>query len=112
KSPTRIATYDEAKFIAFDLYTTKTEQFVPYTILHQQCQHSDIECIEVERISRHIDLDELYQYRDEMLHNNPDMEGYVVKTYNPSYGIGMLAVKEKHDIVKLDKIPRDIKDGK
>lgn len=112
KSPTRIACYDESRFVAFDLYTTKTSQFVPYTILHQQCQHSDIECIDVKVITRHTDLDELYSYRDKMLQDCPDMEGFVVKHYDPKYGMGLLAVKEKHDTVKLDKIPRDIKDGK
>lgn len=111
KSPTRLTTYDEAKFIAFDLYTTKMNQFVPYIILHQQCHHSDIDCVDVTVITRHTDLDELYAYRDEMLKNNPEIEGFVIKTYNPNYSNGMLAVKEKHDTVKLDKIPKDIKDG-
>ena len=40
------------------------------------------------------------------------LERSPVKSYDPKYGFGMLAVKEKHDTVKLDKIPRDIKDGK
>ena len=112
KSPTRITTYDEPRFIAFDMYTTKTKQLVPYIILHQQCHHSNIECIDVEVITRHTELDELYTYRDQMLKDHPEIEGFVVKSYDPKYGFGMLAVKEKHDTVKLDKIPRDIKDGK
>jgi len=111
KSPTRIAHYDDARFVAFDLYTTKTGQFTPHIVLHQQCHHFNIECIEVEVITRHTQLDELYEYRDQMLNDHPEIEGFVIKSYNPSYSFGMLAVKEKHDTVKLDKIPRDIKDG-
>ncbi len=111
RSPTRLTTYNEPSFVAFDLYSAKLSKFVNYTALHQQCCHSNIPCIDVKVITRHTDIDELYAYRDKMLRENQDIEGFVIKTYDSKYSIGMLAVKEKHDTVKLDKIPRDIKDG-
>jgi len=112
RSPTRIKTYDQPSFVAFDLWTSKTQQFTHYNFLHQQCHHSNIPCIDVQVITRHTSIEDLYTYRDSMLRDHQDIEGFVIKSYKPSYNNGLLAVKEKHDTLKLDKIPKDIDPNK
>lgn len=46
-----------------------------------------------------------------MLNEHQGIEGFVIKSYGSKFKHGLLAVKEKHDTLKIDKIPKDIKEG-
>jgi len=123
KSPTRLKMHDDTHFVAFDLWSDKEQSFVGYTRLHQECHHAGIPIVELMGTSKSTTLDELYAFKDQMLDvcKERGEEGVVGKCFaqtpfntGESAGVsrGVLYFKSKIDTPKLEKIPRDMKDGK
>lgn len=111
RSPTRCKTHEETHFVAFDLWSEKEQSFVGYTRLHQECHHAGLPVVELLGTCKVTDLIDLYAFRDKILDVCKDKgeEGSVGKTFINGEAVYF---KSKLDTPKLDKVPREIKDGK
>jgi hypothetical protein len=110
KSPTRCKTHEETHFVAFDLWSEKEQCYVGYTRLHQECHHAGVPVVELLGTCKVMTLEDLYSFRDRILDicKEKGEEGSVGKTFVDGKN---LYFKSKLDTPKLDKIPRDIRDG-
>ena len=112
KSPTKTEFHEKDEFIVFDIYSTKTNNFIPYILTYQHCYQNNLPIVELYGTSKHITLESLLEFRDEMLDiaKERGREGVVGKAYrkNEKY----LYFKEKLDFPKIEKKPRKIEEGK
>lgn len=106
KSPARFETHDKYEFVIFDIFSLKDQRFLPYTSVYQHCYHYNLPVVECWAISKHLDLDSLYAYRDEMLivAKEKAREGVVLKNYHDQ-----VFAKEKLDTPKIERVK--IEDG-
>jgi hypothetical protein len=111
KSPTRCKTHETTHFVAFDLWNEREQGFVSYTRLHQECFHAGVPVVDLLGTSKSTTLDELYAFKDQMLEicKQRGDEGTVGKTYVDG---AQVYFKSKLDTPKLEKIPRELRDGK
>ena len=111
KSPTRTEMHEKHEFVVFDIWSSKAGGFVPYMLVHQHCYHFDISIVELYGTSRHVTLDSLLKFRDEMLEiaKKSGREGVVGKTYEK--GTMYQYFKEKLDSPKLERLPSHIEEG-
>jgi len=112
KSPTKTEFHEKDEFIVFDIYSTKTNNFIPYILTYQHCYQNNLPIVELYGISKHRTLESLLEFRDEMLEEAKERgrEGVVGKTYrkNEKYRY----FKERLDLPKIEKKPRMIEEGK
>jgi len=122
KSPTRIKVHENTHFIAFDLWSAKSQRFVNYTKLYQECDHAGLPVTELMGTCKMTTIEELYEFKDLMLQECIDRgeEGVVGKAMgetpfnmgeNAGAGRGTIYFKSKVDTPRLTKVPRDIRDG-
>ena len=111
KSPTRIETYNENKFVIFDIWSSRLNGFENYTLVHQHAYQFGIPIVELYGTSRHTTLESLYMFRDDMLDlaKKNGKEGVVGKIYENN--VKFKYFKEKLDLPLLDKKSRKIDDG-
>jgi hypothetical protein len=114
KSPTRITTYNEPFFVAFDLWSKKSNGFIPYTAAYQQCHHFSIPFIELAAHGQFSNVNLLQDTLEELLVKAQErhLEGYVIKTWDikkkeqEAWNIfdKPLMFKHKLDTPRLEKI--------
>lgn len=112
KSPTRTEMHEKHEFVVFDIWSSKTGGFLPYTLVYQHCYHFGIPIVELYATSQHTTLETLLTFRDMMLEiaKKNGREGVVGKTYEK--GTMYQYFKEKLDTPKLEKLPSHIEDGR
>lgn len=95
KSPARFEHHDNYKFIIFDIWARKDGRFLPYDGIYSYAYHYSLPVVECWAITRHVELESLYAYRDEMLAlaKEKGREGVVLKNYH-----SQVFAKEKLDI--------------
>ena len=101
KSPARFEYNDKFEFIIFDIWSRRDERFLPYNVIYQMAYHYALPIVECWAMTRHIDLDSLYAYRDKMLilAKEKEREGVVLKDYR-----SQIFAKEKLDIPIIPRI--------
>jgi hypothetical protein len=106
KSPARFETHDKYEFVIFDIYSQKAERFLPYNNAYQYAYHYTLPIVECWAITRHVTLESLMAYRDEMLilAKEKGREGVVLKSYR-----NQIFAKEKLDIPIIKRV--EIEDG-
>jgi len=114
KSPTRIQTYNEPFFVAFDLWSKKSGGFIPYIAAHQQCHHFSIPFIELAAFGTFSTVPHLQATLDELLDKAKErrLEGYVIKSWDfkqkelDAWNMHELPLMFKHklDTPRLEKI--------
>ena len=94
KSPARFEYHDRHEFIIFDIWSRKAGRFLPYNAIYSNAYHYSLPVVECWALTRHIDLDSLYAYRDEILilAKENGREGVVLKNYH-----NQVFAKEKLD---------------
>jgi hypothetical protein len=109
KSPTRTELHDKDEFIVFDIWSNGN--FVPYVLVHQYCYQYKLPIVELYGTSRHVTMESLLKFRDEMLKTakKNGREGVVGKTFEKMGKFKYF--KEKLDLPQLEKKPRHIEDG-
>ena len=100
-SPARFEMHDKHEFIIFDIYSQKDERFLPYNAIYQMAYHYGLPVVECWALTRHIDLESLMCYRDEMLilAKEKGREGVVLKNYH-----NQIFAKEKLDVPIIPRI--------
>lgn len=95
KSPARFEYHDKYEFVIFDIWARKDSRFLPYNMVYSYAYHYALPVVECWAMTRHIDLESLYSYRDEMLAmaKEKGREGVVLKNYH-----SQIFAKEKLDI--------------
>jgi len=122
KSPTRIEVHEKNEFIVFDIWDTKHNQFMNYNATHQQCYHFDLPIVELYGTCNVVTVETLYDFKDQMLAKALECgrEGVVGKAwgetaYNHGDSAGCSCLityfKEKHDLPKLERLPRADEEG-
>lgn len=117
RSPTRMETHEQTRFVVFDVWSQKAGRFMNYTQVHQMCYHVGLPCVELVGTCNVSTREALFEFKDWMLVAAKDRgkEGVVGKVWaeNPwntgeAAGTkrGIVYFKEKHDTPKLEKIPR------
>ena len=111
RSPARSELHEKHEFIVFDIWSTKSEDFLPYMLVHQYCYQYKLPIVELYGTSRHTKLESLLKFRDKMLKTaeKNKREGVVGKTYEKNKKFRYF--KEKLDTPHLEKKPRHIEDG-
>jgi len=114
KSPTRITSYDAPFFVAFDLWSLKTNGFVPYVAAYQQCQHFDIPFVETVMHGQFSTVAHLQSSLEDLLDTAKEkhLEGYVIKSWDykqkelDAWNVHSLPMMFKHklDTPRLEKI--------
>lgn len=106
RSPARFEHHDKYEFVLFDIWSQKDGKFLPYTSLYQHAYHYSIPIVECWAMTRHIDLESLLSFRDEMLvlAKEKGREGVVLKNYH-----SQIFAKEKLDTPIIPKIK--VEDG-
>lgn len=102
KSPTRITYHGKDDYHIFDIYSVKSESFLPYQRVHQEAFHANIPIVELVLISRLETMEHLYETRDSMLEMCKELkyEGVVGKIFSGE----QVFFKEKLDSVHYDKV--------
>jgi ATP-dependent RNA circularization protein (DNA/RNA ligase family) len=113
-SPTRITTYNEPFFVAFDLWSAKEGGFLPYVNAYQQCHHSCINFIELAAHGQFSNVNMLQDTLEELLDKAKErkLEGYVIKSWDykqselDAWNVHDLPMMFKHklDTPRLEKI--------
>ena len=106
KSPARFEQHEKHEFVIFDIWSQKDGRFLSYNAMYQQAYHYGLLVVECWAMTRHVDLDSLYAYRDEMLvlAKEKGREGTVLKCYS-----AQIFAKEKLDTPIIPRIK--IEDG-
>lgn len=106
KSPARFEYHDKFEFVIFDIWARRDGRFLPYNSIYLYAYHYSLPVVECWAMTRHIDLESLYAYRDEMLvlAKEKGREGVVLKNYH-----SQIFAKEKLDIPIIPRIK--IEDG-
>lgn len=101
KSPARFETHEKHDFVVFDIYSQKSERFLPYNNVYQQCFHYQIPVVKCWAITKHETEESLLQTRDEILEKAKleRREGTVLKSYNKQ-----IFAKEKLDTPKIEHV--------
>ncbi len=104
KSPARFEHHDKYEFIIFDIWSRKDGRFLPYNSVYSYAYHYDLPIVECWAMTRHVDLDSLYSYRDEMLTlaKEKGREGVVLKNYH-----SQVFAKEKLDVPIIPRVKID-----
>ena len=112
ESPTRTEMHEKHEFVVFDMWSTKLGGFLPYTLVHQDCQYFDTPLVELYGTSQHTTLESLLEFRDEMLEiaKKNGREGVVGKTFEKDTMYRYF--KEKVDSPKIERLPSDIGNGR
>ena len=107
KSPARFEYHEKYEFVIFDIWARRDNRFLPYNSVFQYAYHYSLPVVECWAMTRHIDLESLYAYRDEMLvlAKEKEREGVVLKNYH-----SQVFAKEKLDIPIIPRIK--IEDGR
>jgi len=103
RSPTGLKTYEESKFVVFDIWDITEKKFLPYYTVTMMCGYFNVPVVKLIGMCNCKSMDELYQYRDSMLEATVGEEGVVGKIYyKPHKAIedNYLIFKEKHFIPK------------
>lgn len=111
KSPTRLKTYPETKFVAFDLWSDKLQSFITYTELEDLCKKFKVLLVELISVTTSTDLKNLIETKDMIVDQCKELkeEGSVGKCFINGRA---LYFKAKWDIPTTrgssdkDKIPR------
>ncbi len=106
KSPARFEYHEKYEFIIFDIYSQKDERYLPYNAMYQLAYHYSLPVVDCWAISRHVTLESLMAYRDEILKlaKEKNREGVVLKSYH-----SQIFAKEKLDIPTIQRV--QIEDG-
>lgn len=120
RSPTRIKTHTETRFVPFDLWSARQGGFVNYISLYQQCHHAHLPCVEVLGKCTATSLPSLYAFRDEMFDicRERNEEGVVGKVWadTPWSFAGMkkniIYFKEKLDTPNFEQTPKMTETGR
>lgn len=106
KSPARFEHHDKYEFVIFDIWSRKDERFLSYNALYSYAYHYSLPVVECWALTRHVDMDSLMSFRDEMLVKAKEQgrEGVVLKNYH-----SQVFAKEKLDIPVISKVK--IEDG-
>ena len=112
KSPTRTEFHVKNEFIAFDIWSSKIGDFIPYTLVYQYTYHFKLPIVDLYGTSKHSNIESLYKFRDEMLElaKENGKEGVVGKTFEKNHKFKYF--KEKLDYPPIYKRRREIDDGK
>lgn len=111
KSPTKVEFHEKDSFVVFDIWSSKMNGFVTYTLVHQHCYNYDIPIVELYGTSKHTTMETLYSFRDKMLEvaKENSREGVVGKTYEN--GKKYKYFKARLDTPKIHKKPRYVEEG-
>jgi hypothetical protein len=106
RSPARFEHHDKFEFVIFDIWSQKDNRFLPYNSVYSYAYHYSLPVVESWAMTRHVDLESLYSYRDEMLvlARAKGREGVVLKNYH-----SQIFAKEKLDTPVIPRIK--IEDG-
>jgi len=104
RSPARFEIHDKYEFVIFDIYSQKTERFIPYSAAYQYAYHYSLPIVDCWAITRHTSMDSLLLFRDEMMVKAKEMgrEGVVLKNYHDQ-----VFAKEKLDTPIIPRIQID-----
>lgn len=111
RSPARTELHDKHEFVVFDIWSSKTDNFIPYMLVHQYCHQFGLPIVELYGTSKHATLKSLLKFRDMMLKiaKKKKKEGVVGKIFEKN--IKFQYFKEKLDTPHLEKKPRHIENG-
>lgn len=114
KSPARFEVHDVEEFVVFDIWHIRSNNYMNYTGMYQHCYHFDIPVVEAYGTANVSTLESLLEFSDQMLEiaKQRSREGVVFKAYGDSYDTPVIFAKEKHDVPKLEKLPRVEQPGK
>ena len=109
KSPTGLKTFSADDFVVFDIYNHTRGKFETYNQICLMCHPFKVPVIPIVGMCNVASLDELYEFRDQMLAEVPDDEGVVGKIYNfdnpySSGSTNYLFVKEKNAMPKWNHV--------
>lgn len=100
----------EPKFIVFDMWSNKHNNFMSYILSYQHAHHFGLPFVRVVGRSISVELEHLYQFKYKMLEwaKENNREGVVGKIYDAE----ILFFKEKLDTPEMEKIPTELQEGK
>lgn len=115
KSPTGLKSFSKDDFVVFDIYNHTENRYETYNQIRLLCHPFKIPVIPIVGLCNVATLDELYEFRDQMLDETIDEEGVVGKIYNfnhPARKENYIFFKEKHATPKWDHVKTKKSEGK
>jgi len=107
KSPTGLKTFSKDDFIVFDIYNHTVGHYETYNQIRLLCHPFKVPVIPIVGMCNVATLDELYEFRDQMLAEVPTEEGVVGKIYRFNHPVrkeNYLFVKEKNALPKWNHV--------
>lgn len=106
RSPARFERHDQNEFVVFDVFSRKSNSFLPFTAAYQTCYHFNVPFVTAWALTRHATLADLEVMRGQMMQKaaSEGREGVVLK----AYGETCLFAKEKLDTPKVERVERDM----